>query len=379
MATVIGQHDAEPTPAYAGASTKCPRTIYADAEGAFEISVAEGISLERVLATNPYSAALAFINGEFEVEGDLCAAIRFFSQRRSAGIGSFTASCMATLRRMLLRFRPRKRAPGDIQFHYDRSNEFYQRFLDSRMQYSAGDFSNPDITLEEAQRAKLEGICTALRLRPGERFLDVGSGWGGLITYAAERFGVHAVGCTLSPHQRDFAAERLRRLGLETRVSVRRTDYRDLNGTFDKIASVGMFEHVGRARLTKYFRQIRSLLKRGGLFLNRGIVRPERNGDGPETLFIQTRVFPGGELVHLSDVVRAAGRAGLNVIRMDDFRQDYALTCKAWVMRLRENAEACRKLAGEPAYRTWLLYLAGSAVGFEDGTIDAAQVLFEAA
>lgn len=372
MAIVSGRYETKPFPG----NVQDISTIYADPEGRFEIRDRTGIGLSRLVQMDSYSAAEAFVQGRFAIDGDIGAAINFFMSRRRSGIHSLLLTCVAHVYRMFLRFRPKSLAAEDIRFHYDVSNEFYEQFLDSRMQYSAADFSDCHSSLEEAQRRKLEGICTALNLNARDRFLDIGCGWGGLVTYAAEHYGVNAVGCTLSPHQFEFAANGLKSRGIEERVSVRRMDYRELTGRYNRIASVGMFEHVGRARLPEYFAHVRSLLEEGGLFLNRGIVRPEDASDGPETLFIQTRVFPGGELTHLSDVIREAGKARLKTLRMKDSRLDYARTCKAWVTRLQENADACRSLVGESIYRTWLLYLAASSAAFEAGTIDAAEVVF---
>ena len=162
---------------------------------------------------------------------------------------------------------------------------------------------------------------------------------------------------------------------LQDRISLRKADYRDMTGRYDKIASVGMFEHEGRRRLGQYFRKIHTLLHDDGLFLNHGIVRPEEVGDGPETLFLQGEVFPGGELVHLSDVVREAGEAGFEVLDIENLRPHYALTCRAWAQRLQQNADHCRLLIGDTAYRTWLLYISASALSFEDGSTDVVQVL----
>lgn len=350
--------------------------IYVDPDGRFEILDRAGIGLERFLRMDPYSAAEAFVQGRLEIRGNLFAAIRFFRRKEHTGIGSLLFSCAARLYQLSLRFRPQSFARADIRFHYDVSNEFYSQFLDSRMQYSAADFSDSRSSLEDAQYRKLDGICTTLNLMPQDRFLDIGCGWGGLPMYAAQHYGVNAVGCTLSPHQFEFATSSVNSYGFERRVSIREMDYRELAGHFDKIASVGMFEHVGGAHLAEYFTRVRSLLNDGGLFLNRGIVRPEMASDGPETWFIQTQVFPGGDLVHLSDVIQEAGKARLELLRAECLRLDYARTCNEWVKRLQANAVACRSLVGESIYRTWLLYLAASAVGFEDGMIDAVQVLF---
>jgi cyclopropane-fatty-acyl-phospholipid synthase len=270
----------------------------------------------------------------------------------------------------------RKESAESIQFHYDRSNEFYAQFLDSRMVYSSAYFRHPAVSLNEAQLEKLHRICKHLELQAGERFLDIGCGWGGLITHAAEHYGVTALGCTLSREQLEFARETVRSRGLSERVTVEPTDYRDLNGSFDKVASVGMFEHVGRSRLSGYFKKVYSLLGRGGLFLNRGVLRPHGVSDSPETLFLQKNVFPGGELVHLDDVVREGERAGFAAIGMEDLRKHYALTCRAWVANLQQHSDRCRALAGEATYRTWLLYLAASAVSFEDACTTAGEVVF---
>lgn len=344
----------------------------------FEVITQDGIPLEHFLQLDAYSAAMAFVQGQFTIRGDLFAAIRFFLHHPHSTVRSAWFSLAARLGHLANSLVPgsKARAVREIGFHYDRSNEFYCQFLDSRMQYSTADFSDPARSLEEAQQAKLDHICRALHLKAGERFLDVGCGWGGLITYAAERFGVQAVGCTLSQQQREFAERVMEDRGLKDRITIERMDYRDLEGRFDKISSVGMFEHVGRSRLPLYFERMNQLLSDDGLFLNRGIVRPEGVRDGPETLFLQRSVFPGGELVSLSEVLRIAGRTGFEVVRVEGLRLQYARTCREWVSRLQQNSEACHKLVDNATYRTWLLYLAASAVNFEDGQTDDVEIVF---
>lgn len=311
------------------------------------------------------------------MRGDLFSAIRFFRSRQRSSIRQWCVMQTARLQaNVSSRFSGRGAAGRNIRFHYDRSNEFYRQFLDSRMLYSAAHFSGRAATLEDAQLEKLERICNSLDLRPGQRFLDIGCGWGALAVYAAEHFGVHATGCTLSRNQFEYARNVARERRIESRVSILETDYRELEGQFDSIASVGMFEHVGISRLGEYFRRVHSLLQDGGRFLNRGIVRPETISDDPETLFLRKSVFPGGELVHLSDTLREAERAGFQTLQMEDLREHYALTCRAWVARLQENVQECMRLVGGVTYRTWLLYLAASVVSFEDGISDAAQLTF---
>jgi cyclopropane-fatty-acyl-phospholipid synthase len=176
--------------------------------------------------------------------------------------------------------------------------------------------------------------------------------------------------------QQDYLAARtVLEKHLETRVTIEERDYRELGGRYSKIASVGMFEHVGRKRLHEYFRKIYELLDDNGLFLNHGIIRPEGVTDDPDTVLLQRRVFPGGELATLSTVVAEAGRAGFEVLDVENLRLHYALTCRCWVERLQQNAAECLKYVDLEAYRTWLLYLAGSALSFRTGMTDLCQVL----
>lgn len=346
---------------------------YWDQEQRFAIVAESGVNVEHFLQMDAYSAATAYVAGEFSVIGDIIAAVRSFTH----GKHSLAQSLWHSIAARFAHAGDRTEAGRNIQFHYDRSNAFYEQFLDSRMQYSEADFTDPHCSLDEAQLAKLERICLDLKLQPAERLLDIGCGWGGLIVHAAERFGVRAFGCTLSQAQFDYATNLVRVKGLESRVSIVLKDYREIQGRFDKVASIGMFEHVGRKRLPGYFERVYALLDEDGLFLNRGIVRPEAVSDGPETLFLQRNVFPGGELEHLGDIIRDAEDAGFEVEQMKDVRKDYGLTCKAWVDRLQNKQEICRSLVGETTYRTWLLYLAASSACFEDGVTDAVEIVFQ--
>lgn len=348
------------------------KDVYTDPGGRFTILDRAHHRIDRFLKANVYSAALAFIKGELAVEGDIFSAIRFFLKRRSNVFEWWLGLC-ARLNSVLPQTWTAQR---NIQFHYDRSNAFYRLFLDSHMQYSEAHFETAEMSLDDAQCEKLDRICRALQCKPDERFLDIGCGWGGLMVWAAEHYGVVAHGCTLSAQQLQFANTLIQSRGLQDRVSVELCHYLELKGTYDKIASVGMFEHVGRKNLPAYFGKVHSILNEGGVFLNRGIVRPEGMSDDRETLFLQRNVFPGGQLVHLADVVRDGELAGFSVIGMEELGMHYALTCRAWVERLRANEDACQMLVDATTYRTWLLYLAASAVNFEAGTTGAAQVTF---
>jgi len=268
-----------------------------------------------------------------------------------------------------------------IQFHYDLSNTFYGLFLDPEMQYSCAYYPRWDASLEEAQKAKLDMICRKLRLQPGERFLDIGCGWGGLVCHAAQHYGVIAHGVTLSEAQRDFALAKIERLGLKDKVTVELKDFRALEGTFDKIASIGMFEHVGIDNHPTYFRQMRALLRPRGLLLNHAIARPAKKDDktfrkqNPEYRAITTYIFPGGELDHIGMSLGNLERNGFEVHDVEAWREHYARTTRLWHDRLLESREAAVKEVGEAKVRLWLLYLAGCSLAFERGAVGIFQTL----
>jgi cyclopropane-fatty-acyl-phospholipid synthase len=235
----------------------------------------------------------------------------------------------------------------------------------------------PDDDLDTAQGRKLEYICRKLRLRPGERLLDIGCGWGGLVLYAAQHFGVDAYGITLSEPQAELAQQRIQQAGLAERCRVEVRDYRDVNSpdSFDKIVSVGMFEHVGEALLRTYFQQAWRVLRPGGVFLNHGIAR---NMAVPALLkdsFALHYVFPDGELVPISATLRAAEESGFEVRDVESLREHYMLTLRHWVRRLEEHADEARRLTGDVTYRIWRLYMSGAAHGFRTGTSNIYQAL----
>ena len=281
-----------------------------------------------------------------------------------------------------------QRDAAQIQFHYDVSDAFYALWLDPLRVYSCAYFARPDMTLAQAQEAKLDLICRKLQLRPGERFLDIGSGWGGLLLWAAEHYGVDATGITLSRNQQAHVQQCITARGLQGRVRVELRDYRDLpaDSQFDKIASVGMFEHVGRANLGAYFRTISRLLKPGGLVLNHGIT--SNAVDGSELgsgmgEFIEKYIFPGGDLLHVSQLLRETALAGLEMIDTENLRPHYARTLWAWSDALEARLDAARHTLEKPQdparaeriLRAYRLYLAGSAMSFERGWLALHQML----
>jgi len=328
-----------------------------------------------------------YVEGKFDVQGSmrdlmaLAAALLPGSPVEAARGGWYTE----LVRRLLSVWRHSiERDARQIEFHYDLSDAFYALWLDPRRVYSCAYFRTPDMPLAQAQEAKLDHICRKLRLTAGERFLDVGAGWGGLLLWAAEHYGVDATGITLSRNQHAHVNRLIQEKGLEGRVRMHLLDYRklDTNQPYDKIASVGMFEHVGREQLRSYFDQLGRLLRPGGLIMNHGItaggVNNSQLGAGMGE-FIEKYIFPGGELTHIGHVLTALTDAGLEDVDIENLRPHYARTLWAWSDALESQLDAARAtLPGEPgerALRAYRMYLAGCAMGFEHGWIALHQIL----
>ncbi len=280
---------------------------------------------------------------------------------------------------------PRRSGKGKdkdfIQFHYDASNEFYALFLDPEMVYSCAYFRDWSNSLEQAQRDKLDLICRKLRLRAGESLLDIGSGWGALLCHAAQHYGVSAHGVTLSQAQYDYAQAKIARLGLQDRVTVSLADYMTLEGRYDKIASIGMYEHVGIANYTAYFKKMHELLAEGGVFLNHGITRRAKRNIknfgkiSPSRRVILKYIFPGAELDHIGHTVQVMESCGFEIQDVEALRRHYARTCRLWHDRLAARREEAIALVGPERYRMWVAYLAGVTVGFEYGPLHVFQTV----
>jgi cyclopropane-fatty-acyl-phospholipid synthase len=270
-----------------------------------------------------------------------------------------------------------RRDRAAISHHYDVSNRFYQLVLGPSLTYSCAVFDEPDDTLEQAQANKYELICRKLRLEPGMRLLDVGCGWGGMVLHAAREHGVQAVGVTVARRQAELASKQVVEAGLTDQVEIRMQDYREVDdGPFDAISSIGMFEHVGEARLADYFGRLHSLLRPGGRLLNHGINR--RAGERsrlPRRSFMNRYVFPDGELHELGRVVSAIQGAELEVRHVEQLREHYSRTLRHWVANLEAHWDEAVAEVGEGRARVWRLYMAGAATNFDAGRNHIHQVL----
>ena len=346
--------------------------------------------------------AEAYLHNDFDIEGDIEAAFEIADEllahlddwKKKLKLAGMLAALpdrngRSTMRhaagRLLSRIRGKRHSPKRdrraAMFHYDVSNDFYRLWLDRQMVYSCAYFQSPDDELDTAQERKLDYLCRKLRLRAGQRLLDIGCGWGALVIHAAKHFGARAEGITLSEPQAEWGSARIAEAGLGSDAAVEIGDYREIfanRGEFyDAIVSVGMAEHVGRERLPDYFAAARRALKPGGVFLNQAIgenvvARPDnRNGS-----FIEQYVFPDGDIPPLSVMLRAAASAGFEIRDVENLREHYVLTLRHWLHRLEANQDKALQFVDESTYRVWRLYIAGSAHGFRRGHLAVYQTLF---
>jgi cyclopropane-fatty-acyl-phospholipid synthase len=334
-------------------------------------------SLRYLLSPTLGNLGEAYVEGALEIEGRAADMIQIGSSlAESTGKPPRSSRVASALR--LVSPHTREKDAEAIRYHYDVSNDFYSEFLDPAMVYSCAYFENGDEDLATAQTKKIDHILTKIGVQPGQTLLDIGCGWGALVMRAAQKFGARCVGVTLSQNQFELARERVAKAGLEDRVEIRLQDYRDVDGIFDRITSVGMFEHVGLQHLSEYFGRIDKLLAPGGVVMNHGITttdvehRASPHGSGE---FIGRYVFPHGELAHLSAVIRTMQEGGLEVRDVENLRRHYARTCALWTENFERNAERIRRLADPKTFRIWHVYLAGCAYAFEHDWISLYQIV----
>jgi len=360
-------------------------------------------ALRRILwSPNEVGLARAFVAGELDIDGDLFAGLRSIRRlveaagtairsdlRGKLGVARVALGLGAVglpprppaeeVRRLPGRRHSRDRDAAAISHHYDVGNDFYRHVLGPSMVYSCAYWAKPDdpsYTLEDAQRDKCELICRKLGLTAGARLLDVGCGWGSLVIHAAREYGVRAVGITLSREQAALGRERVAAAGLDDLVEIRVQDYREVDDEpYDAIASIGMAEHVGKVRYAEYAADLFRLLRPGGRLLNHQITRRPGPADPNERTFIQAYVFPDGELLPVGAVAAKLEEAGFEVRDDESLREHYARTARSWVANLDAHWDDCVQLTSPGRARVWKLYMTGSAMSFDAGSISIHQVL----
>ena len=361
----------------------------------FTWKICDPAVLKSIFSSSNRQVALAeqYILGEFDIVGDMEA---IFPLADHLIEKDWSASELLQVARRLVTLRaagqnkkgpfavalrgPRHEKARDraaIRYHYDVSNDFYALWLDKNMLYSSAYFAHPGEDIDSAQINKLHYICRKLRLKTGERLLDIGCGWGGLMIHAARHYGVRALGITLSQAQLQLARQRIQEAGLSNRCEVRLLDYRDLpeGDTYDKLVSIGMVEHVGESNLATYFAKAYRLLRRGGVFLSSGIARAANRPDSRKSTFTDLYVFPDGELETIGTMVSSAEQAGFEVRDVESLREHYYLTAIQWLKRLEARAREAQQIVGDRTYRIWRLYLAGSAHYFQKAWLNVYQIL----
>jgi cyclopropane-fatty-acyl-phospholipid synthase len=339
-----------------------------------EIHIRQLSAIPLLLSPSLDSLGEAYVEGKIDVKGQVDDVLEMAHRLAEAG-----AKTEGRLARVVRSFTHNPKSDRQaVQYHYDVSNAFYSLWLDPAMVYSCAYFENGNETLAQAQQKKIDHILTKLRLQPDQRLLDIGCGWGALVLRAAQKFGARCVGVTLSQNQFELASERVRQAGLQDRVEIRLQDYREVTGQFDRITSVGMFEHVGLKHLVAYFTKVRELLADDGWVLNHGITTSDAH-DGETSLgggrFIDRYVFPQGELPHIGTVLKALQQGGLEAVDVENLRRHYARTMALWSQAFEANAEQLKTLVDDKRWRIWRVYLAGCQWTFEHDETSLFQVL----
>jgi cyclopropane-fatty-acyl-phospholipid synthase len=338
------------------------------------IRVPSRSAVRYLLSPSLYNLGSAYVEGAIEVSGraaDMIAVVNALAKTSLKPHGVFGRAMRSFVH-------TREKDAEAIRYHYDVSNEFYRAWLDPGMVYSCAYFETGEEDLATAQLKKIDHILAKIDLQPGQSLLDIGCGWGALVIRAAQRFGARCVGVTLSENQAQLAREQVERAGLQHLVEIRLQDYRDVTGQFDRITSVGMFEHVGVQHLPEYFSRINALLAPGGVVMNHGLTTTDVDSRGTPYgggEFIDRYVFPHGELAHLSTVIRTMQQGGLEVRDVENLRRHYARTCSIWTDNFEANAERIQQLTDPKRFRIWHVYLAGCTYAFNHDWISLYQIV----
>jgi cyclopropane-fatty-acyl-phospholipid synthase len=328
---------------------------------------------KQVLRKGFFGFAEAYMAGDLEVEGNLQELLRL---GYAIEFDKHNLSFWQKMRFLLHQFDTRNtssRVPKNISHHYDRGDEFYALYLDNTMTYSCGYFNSETTALEQAQLNKYEHICRKLALQPGEKLVDIGCGWGGMLIYAAQKYGIKGVGNTISRNQCEFATKKIEQLGLQNQIEVVLKDYREITGKFDKFVSIGMFEHVGKAFIPLFMNKVAQLLKKGGTGLLHTI---GKNTESPSDPWIMKYIFPGGYIPKLAEIVREMGRSRFPIMDLENLRFHYGHTLDCWANNYEKNVEKVRCMFDEPFVRMWRLYLHVCSAGFKYGNSRLYQILF---
>ena len=345
---------------------------YGDGEAKIHIRLNKKFSLTDMAATPTLFLAEAYMHEEIEVEGSLQELVASAYRKKDSFLMNQSGLKGAVLKAMMGRH-GQKESRKDVKSHYDIGNDFYRKWLDPTLTYSCAYFSDQDMSLEKAQMAKIRHILVKLKCEPGKKLLDIGCGWGTLVITAAQEYGLNAVGVTLSDEQYQFANERVKKLGLEDKVQIKLMDYRDIDEEFDYIASIGIFEHVGKDNLSLYFQKVYDYLKPNGRALLHGITGQGR-GVGVDP-FIGKYIFPGGYIPRVTEVIGHILDANLQIDDMEPRRRHYQKTLECWRKNYRKVYDETVKEKGRPFARMWDLYLQSCAASFETGNIDVIQYL----
>ena len=368
-------HQADPKANFAFEFWDGERVCYGDPSrpGAVTLRLKSPETAKQIIANGFLGFGEAYMDGSAELEGDLQELMRLGLR---IGFDRTPPSPRQKLSLWLLRMATRNttcRAADNICHHYDRGEDFYVLYLDPTMTYSCAYFRSPDDSLEQAQRQKYEHIARKLLLKPGERLLDIGCGWGGMLIYAVQNYGVTAVGNTISRSQYEYARRTVKELELEDRIEVVCEDYRNLTGKFDKIVSIGMFEHVGKKFIRVFMQKVSRLLEKGGLGLLHTIGKDAPSASDP---WVWKYIFPGGYLPTPDEILREMGKVGFSVLDLENLRLHYARTLDLWIENYERNVEKVHRMFGDAFVRMWRLYLHLSSAGFKYGESRLYQVLF---